>query len=55
MCFKKAFNAKRSLGFFDDIPRESWQEIRLINSKVTANIVKKTILAAIKEFNNKQF
>ena len=48
------FNAKRSLGFFDDIPEESWQEVRLINKKITANTVKKTILAAIHDFNDKQ-
>ena len=46
------FNAKRSLGFFDDVPKESWQEVRIINGKVTANVVKRTILTAIQEFND---
>ena len=47
------FNSKRSLGFYDDIPDESWQEIRLIGRKVPVNTVKKTILNAIQDFNNK--
>jgi len=49
------FNAKRSLGFFDAVPKESWQEILTINQKVTANIVKKTILSAIQEYNDNYF
>ena len=45
------FNAKRSLSFFDDVSAEGWQEVRLINRKITANQVKRTIIDAIKEFN----
>jgi hypothetical protein len=48
------FNAKRSLGFFDDVPEESWKEVRIIHQKVTANTVKKAILNAIQEFNDTQ-
>ncbi|MDR2716919.1 MAG: nucleotidyl transferase AbiEii/AbiGii toxin family protein [Treponema sp.] len=48
------FNAKRSLGFFDDVPESSWNEVRAINRKITANMVKKHILNAIHEFNNAQ-
>ncbi|MDR0502270.1 MAG: nucleotidyl transferase AbiEii/AbiGii toxin family protein [Treponema sp.] len=51
-CTENIFNAKRSLGFFDDVPKESWQEILTINQKVTAKIVKKTILSAIQEYND---
>jgi len=32
------FNAKRSLGYFDDVPKESWNEIRYTNRKVTFNV-----------------
>jgi len=39
------FNAKRSLGFFEDVPEESWKEVRIINKKVTADTVKKGLFA----------
>jgi len=48
------FNAKRSLGFFDDVPKESWKEVKILDRKVTANKVKNAILNAIQEFNDKQ-
>ena len=48
------FNAKRSLTFFDEVPEESWKEVRLINQKVTANMIKKTIINAVREFNDTQ-
>jgi len=48
------FNAKRSLSFFDDVPDESWKEIRIIGKKVTVVTVKKTILNAIQEFNEEK-
>jgi hypothetical protein len=48
------FNAKRSLGFFDDVPESGWKEVRAINQKITASTVKKHILDAIHEFNNTQ-
>jgi len=46
------FNAKRSLGFFDDVPDTGWKEVRTINQKLTANMVKKRVLDAIQEFND---
>ena len=48
------FNAKRSLIFFDDVPEESWKEVRLINQDVTVNIIKNTIINAVREFNDTQ-
>ena len=48
------FNAKRSLGFFDDVPEESWKEVRFIDQSITANIVKRTILDSIHEYNDTQ-
>ena len=45
------FNAKRSLGYFEDVPEESWKEVRFINRKIPANVIKKSILNAIQEFN----
>ena len=49
---KNIFNAKRSLSFFDDVPEESWKEAKTIKQKVSANVIKKTIITAIKEFNS---
>ena len=46
------FNAKRSLSFFEDVPEESWKEVRLINRKVTANVIKRNIIKAVREFND---
>jgi len=51
-CTENIFNAKRSLSFFDDVPKESWQEVLLVDRKVTASMVKKTILNAIQEYND---
>ena len=48
------FNAKRSLGFFDDVPKEGWQEVIYTKKKVTVKIIKDTILNAIQEFNDEQ-
>lgn len=47
------FNAKRSLAYFDDIPEESWKEVRIFNKKTTANVVKKAIVNAVKEYNER--
>ena len=48
------FNAKRSLGFFEDVPEEGWKEVRMINRKIAISEIKQTILDAVQEFNNKQ-
>jgi len=59
-CYRKKystdniFNAKRSLTFFDDVPEESWKEVRLINNKVNVNMIQKTIINAVREFNDTQ-
>jgi len=47
------FNAKRSLCFFEDVPNESWKEVRVIKKNITADIVKRTILNAVQAFNDK--
>ena len=47
------FNAKRSLSYFDDIPEESWIELRMIEQEITAPVVKNTILKAIHEYNKR--
>jgi hypothetical protein len=49
------FNAKRSLSFFDDIPEESWKEVQIIDKKITAMIIKDTIIDAVKDFNGDKF
>ena len=46
------FNAKRSLCFFEDVHDESWTEVRLIDKKLTASLVKASIINAIKDYNN---
>jgi len=51
---KNIFNAKRSLGFFDDVPKEGWQEILFVDQKVSSTMVKKTILNKINEYTGKQ-
>jgi len=48
------FNAKRSLGYFEDVPEKSWKELRLVDRKVTANLVKKAITDAIRKYNETQ-
>ena len=59
-CYRKKyatdniFNAKRSLVFFEDVPEESWKEVRMINRKVTANIIKRSIINAIQDYNDVQ-
>ena len=47
------FNAKRSLSYFDDVPDDSWKEIRLTDKNITAVMVKEKILNAISIFNEK--
>ena len=48
------FNAKRSLGFFEDVPKESWKEVRIIQGNVSEKEIKKAILNAIQDFNDTQ-
>jgi len=38
---------------FIDIPKESWDEINYIGSKISKETIKKCILSAIKEYNDK--
>ena len=47
------FNAKRSLGYFEDVPDESWKEVRLIDESITQTMIKETIIKAISNFNGK--
>jgi hypothetical protein len=44
-------NAKRSLGYFDDVQKQSWQEVRLIHDKLSIKAVQKTIVDAIKDYD----
>ena len=48
------FNVKRSLGYFDDIAEESWEEVRLINENITETMVKEKIINVINIFNEKR-
>jgi len=38
----------------DDVPEESWKEVRLISQKPAINMIKKTIINAVQEFNDTQ-
>jgi len=51
---KNIFNAKRSLSFFDDVSKESWQEVNTTGSKIPEKDIKKAILNAIGEYNKNQ-
>jgi hypothetical protein len=47
------FNAKRSLGYFNDVPEESWKEVRFIKRQISANTIKRKIINAIQKYNDK--
>jgi hypothetical protein len=49
------FSAKRSLGYFDDVPNESWKEVKTINDKISAAMIKKIIIEKIIEYDKKMF
>jgi hypothetical protein len=44
-------NAKRSLGYFDDVPKQSWQEVKLIHDKLSIKAVQEAIIKAIKNYD----
>ena len=46
------FNVKRSLGYFDDVPKGSWDEVNINDQSITLKNVKKAILNAISEYNS---
>ncbi|MDR1176064.1 MAG: nucleotidyl transferase AbiEii/AbiGii toxin family protein, partial [Treponema sp.] len=58
-CYKIKYNVndissvKRSLGYFDDVPGESWQEVKMIKCKLPVNKIKKTITDKIIEYDKK--
>jgi hypothetical protein len=45
------YSAKKSLGYFDDVPEESWKEVRMIKEKISKNEIKKIIIEKIKEYD----
>jgi hypothetical protein len=47
------YSAKRSLGYFDDVLDESWQEVKMIKGKLPVNKIKKTIIDKIVEYDKK--
>jgi hypothetical protein len=44
-------SAKKSLGYFDDVPEESWQEVKMIKDKISKNEIKKIIVGKIIEYD----
>ena len=40
-CTLDIYSAKKSLGYFDDVPDESWAEIRMIKDTIPVNTIKK--------------
>jgi hypothetical protein len=49
------YSAKKSLGYFDDVPDESWQEVRMINDKILIKKIKRIIIEKIIEYDKKLF
>jgi hypothetical protein len=49
------YSAKKSLGYFDDVPRESWEEVRMTNDKIVVKKLKKVIIERIIEYDKKLF
>ena len=48
-------SAKKSLGYFDDVPDESWNEVRMINDKIPIKKIKRIIVEKIIEYDKKLF
>lgn len=49
------YSAKKSLGYFDDVPDESWKEVRMINDSISIKKVKSAILEKIMEYDKTLF
>ena len=49
------YSAKKSLGYFDDVPDESWKEVRMINDKILIKKIKRIIVEKIIEYDKKLF
>jgi hypothetical protein len=47
------YSAKRSLGYFDEVPDESWQEVKMIKGRLPVNKIRKTIINKIIEYDQK--
>jgi hypothetical protein len=47
------YSVKRSLGYFDDVPDESWQEVKMIERRLSINKIKGTIINKIIEYDKK--
>jgi hypothetical protein len=47
------YSAKRSLGYFDDVPEESWQEVKMATGKIIIKDIKRTIIDNIIEYDKK--
>jgi hypothetical protein len=45
------YSVKRSLGYFDDVPNESWGEVRMTGSNLSVREIKKTIIGSIIEYD----
>ena len=54
-CTLDIYSAKKSLGYFDDVPDESWAEIRMIKDTIPVNTIKKTIVKRIIEYDKNLF
>jgi hypothetical protein len=47
------YSVKKSLGYFDDVPDENWQEVKMIRYKLSVNKIKRTIIDKIIEYDKK--
>jgi hypothetical protein len=56
--FKKKYNTneilhyKRSLVYFDDIPKESWEGAKILDDRFSVNEVKRTIIKEVNKLFN---
>ena len=49
------YSAKKSLGYFDDVPDENWKEVRMIKDKISIKNIKRIIVEKIIEYDKRLF
>ncbi|MDR1429080.1 MAG: nucleotidyl transferase AbiEii/AbiGii toxin family protein [Spirochaetaceae bacterium] len=52
-CVNDIYSMKRSLGYFDDVPNESWQEVKMVKRGLVVAKIKRTIIDEIIEYDRK--
>ena len=49
------YSAKKSLGYFADVPDAGWKEVRMLKDKILIKKIKQTILDKIMEYDKRLF